>query len=92
MLNKENKEKCWTLLSKYGCEAQMMMVIEECSELSKAVCKVLRYPDSYDADANFREELIDVTVMLQQMFLMLRISNEEINEQAKKKIDKALGV
>jgi len=92
MLNKENKDKCWMLLSKYGCEAQMMMVIEECSELSKAVCKVLRYPDNYDADANFREELIDVEVMLQQMFLMLHISNDEINERAKKKMDKALGV
>ena len=42
MLNKENQELCWQVLSKYGCENQMNMVIEECAELQKAVCKIIR--------------------------------------------------
>lgn len=92
MLDKENQDKCWTLLSKYGCEAQMMMVIEECSELQKAVCKVLRFSGDYESDANLREELIDVIVMCEQMRLMLRIDMDEINRQAGRKMDRALGV
>ena len=51
MLNKENKDLCWRVLSKYGCQGQMMMVIEECSELQKAVCKINR--DDGHATANF---------------------------------------
>lgn len=42
MLNKENQDLCWQVLSKYGCEHQMGMVIEECAELTKAVCKIWR--------------------------------------------------
>ena len=40
MLNKQNQDLCWQVLSKYGCEHQMGMVIEECAELQKAVCKI----------------------------------------------------
>lgn len=92
MLNKENQDLCWQVLSKYGCEHQMGMVIEECAELQKAVCKIQR-DDGHITDAhdeNLREELVDVQVMLQQMFLVLKMSADDINNRANGKLVKAL--
>ena len=92
MLNDKNKNMCWEVLAKYGCENQMNMVIEECAELQKAVCKINR-DDGHitdEHDENFREELVDVLVMLQQMFLVLKMSADEINNRAGKKLERAL--
>lgn len=92
MLNKENCELCWQVLSKYGCEHQMGMVVEECAELQKSVCKIQR-DDGHITDAhdeNFREELVDVVVMCQQMFLVLKMSADEINKRAREKLERAL--
>ena len=92
MLNQENKDLCWQVLSKYGCEHQMGMVIEECSELTKAVCKIWR-DDGHITDAhdeNFREELVDVIVVCQQMFLALKMTDDEINKRAGAKLERAL--
>ena len=94
MLNEENKKLCWTVLAKYGCQGQMMMVIEECAELQKAVCKINRDDGHITAqhDANFREEHIDTIVMCQQMVLMLKMDMNEINKRANEKLLRALGV
>ena len=92
MLNKDNKDLCWQVLSKYGCENQLGMVVEECAELQKAVCKLLR-DDGHITDAhdeNFREELVDVLVMLEQMFLVLKMSADDINNRANRKLVRAL--
>lgn len=92
MLSKQNQDLCWQVLSKYGCEYQMGMVIEECAELQKAVCKIWR-DDGHITDAhdeNLREELVDVQVMLQQMFLVLKMDVDEINKRAGEKLARAL--
>ena len=92
MLNKENQDLCWQVLSKYGCEHQMGMVIEECAELQKAVCKIQR-DDGHitdEHDENLREELVDVQVMLQQMFLVLKMTEDEINHRSNGKLVRAL--
>lgn len=70
MLNERNKSLCWRVLAKYGCEHQLNMVIEECSEL--------------------REELVDVVVVCQQMFLALKMDEEDINKRAGSKLERAL--
>ena len=92
MLNKENQDLCWQVLSKFGCEHQMGMVIEECAELQKAICKIQR-DDGHITDAhdeNLREELVDVVVMCQQMFLVLKMSADDINNRANRKLVRAL--
>lgn len=92
MLNDQNKKRCWEVLAKFGCEHQMNMVIEECSELQKAVCKIYR-DDGHITDAhdeNFREELVDVVVVCQQMFLALKMTDDEINRRAGAKLERAL--
>lgn len=80
------------MLAKYGCEHQLNMVIEECSELQKAVCKIHR-DDGHITEAhdeNLREELVDVIVVCQQMFLAMRMDTDEINNRAKAKLKRAL--
>ena len=92
MLNDQNKMLCWEVLAKHGCENQMNMVIEECAELQKAVCKIHR-DDGHitdEHDENFREELVDVMVVIQQMFLVLKMSADEINQRARVKLERAL--
>ena len=92
MLNDQNKKMCWEVLAKYGCEHQMGMVVEECAELQKAVCKIIRddgrVTDAHDE--NFREELVDVVVVCQQMFLALKMTDDEINKRAGAKLERAL--
>lgn len=92
MLNDQNKKMCWEVLAKFGCEHQMGMVVEECAELQKAVCKIIRddgrVTDAHDE--NFREELVDVIVVCQQMFLALKMTDDEINKRAGAKLERAL--
>ena len=91
MLNHDNQELCWEVLSKYGIRNQRMMVIEECSELQKTICKMYRkdFP-SVESDDNFLEELVDVIVMCQQMILADGISMDVVNKLANKKLNRAL--
>ena len=92
MLNERNKSLCWRVLARYGCEHQLNMVIEECSELQKAVCKIIRDNGHItdEHDENLREELVDVMVVCQQMFLAMRMDTDEINDRAKAKLERAL--
>ena len=92
MLNRENQELCWQVLARYGCENQMNMVIKECAELQKAVCKIIRDNGHItdEHDENLKEELVDVTVVIQQMFLALKMDVSEINQRAEQKLVRAL--
>lgn len=89
MLNAENKELCWNVLAKFGTGHQMDMVIEECAELQKAVCKLFR-EKTEEHKENFIEEIVDVIVVCQQMLLNLGISMDEVNRRAKAKLERAL--
>lgn len=91
VLNNDNTIKCRKILDRYGYRPQMLMVIEECSELQKAVCKMLRNGTSATAPSdNFKEEIVDVIVMVTQACMMAGISEAEINHRAAVKLDKVL--
>ena len=67
------------------------MVIEECSELQKATCKMLRNGITATPPSdNFKEEIVDVIVMVTQAVMMAGLSSGEINSMAKAKLDKVL--
>ena len=92
MLNERNKSLCWRVLAKYGCEHHLKMVIEEKKKKKKAVCKIHR-DDGHITEAhdeNLREELVDVLVVCQQMFLALKMDEEDINRRARSKLERAL--
>lgn len=91
MLNQENTQKCRKVLNRYGYRPQTMMIIEECSELQKAACKMLRKGTTATPfSENFKEELVDVLVTVTQGFLMAGMTEAEINNRAAEKLDKVL--
>lgn len=91
MLNLENKNRCRKTLDKFGYRPQLLILIEECSELQKEACKMLRNGTSATpAPENFKEELVDVMVMVTQAAMMCGITDAEINARAQKKLDRAL--
>lgn len=66
----------------WGAEAQIAVAIEEMSELTKALCKYLRYYVANQGDytaiaADIREEMADVGIMLNQMALLFGDPVEE---------------
>ena len=63
----EGDEICRAALEAFGAEAQMVMAIEEMSELTKELCKHRRGRDNVEAIA---EEIADVEIMLQQMVML----------------------
>lgn len=60
----------------YGAESQIDMMIEEMSELTKALCKYKRSPDGGTVD-NVLEEMADVQIMLNQMALIFDDCTEQ---------------
>lgn len=58
-----------TAIDTYGSDAQMLMAIEEMSELTKAICKYFRSNDSR-ATESVIEEMADVKIMLAQLEIM----------------------
>lgn len=59
----------------YGIKAQTDMMIEEMSELTKALLKHRRNPSSKTLD-NIKEEMADVRIMLDQMEILYGDSSE----------------
>ena len=93
MLNKENIELCWNVLARYGVQNQRRMIVEECAELQKAVCKLFRYENCVQYPAyyqNYIEELLDVIAVIQQMLLAEGLAMEDVNAGIKTKLTKAL--
>lgn len=89
MLNEENINLCWELLAKYGIEAQVVIAIEECSELQKELCKALRCKQMWNAES-VKEELVDTIVMCQQLLLCIGMDGDEVDTRAKAKLERAL--
>lgn len=61
------KELYRLALSKYGTEAQTLMVFEEMAELQKELCKHARGATNRD---HIAEEIADVLIMLDQMMIL----------------------
>lgn len=66
-MTRHDNEICRAALEAFGAEAQMVMAIEEMSELTKELCKHRRGRDNVEAIA---EEIADVEIMLQQMVIL----------------------
>lgn len=66
-------------------EQQVIVAIEELSELQKELCKALRYNYNY---GNIVEEIADVEIMLEQMKIYFEINEDEIEGMKKIKINR----
>lgn len=66
MNNMLEKDIYKSALKMWGKDAQLQMVVEECSELIKAVMKYKRNPNNKTVD-DVIEEMADVEIMLSQL-------------------------
>lgn len=67
MSAQEGDEICRAALEAFGAEAQMVMAIEEMSELTKELCKNGRGQEN---TTRIAEEIADVEIMLCQMVML----------------------
>lgn len=66
-MNDYEKQAFRSVISKYGKTNQIIVAIEEMSELIKALCKLLRWKPDYE---NIAEEMADDGIMLDQLSIM----------------------
>jgi len=65
----DTQQLCARAIEKWGAQAQLLMVAEECSELAVAV---LHYERGRGDAGHIAEEMADVELMLEQLRMMLR--------------------
>lgn len=63
----ERKATYKEALRKWGVDAQVMMAVEEMSELTKEICKIFRGKGTLD---NLADEIADVLITLEQLKLI----------------------
>ena len=83
-MNKEQIEILKKLVQKYG-DKQIIICIEEMSELTKELCKNLR--GYYNLD-NIYEEMADVYITLAQMQILLQMDSDALEYMINKKIER----
>ena len=64
-------------------QTQLIVVIEECSELIQAICKEWRWPSKVTPD-NLVEEIVDVKIMAEQLEIVFRCEKEATRIRRKK--------
>lgn len=82
--NMSNNETFKTLVEKFG-DKQVVVAIEELSELQKELCKHLRGKTNVE---NITEEMADVHIMLSQMQILFKINNATLTNEINKKIER----
>lgn len=68
-------------IDRYGTEAQLMMVLEEMSELQKEICKYFRGKRDLEAMA---DEVADVEIMLAQLKMIFDIESKVYDHKERK--------
>lgn len=89
-----NNEAIKKISQHYGYDAQSRQLIEEMAELTQAINKAWRMGNDFDnllvQKRNIKEEIADVTIMLEQIKYLLNISDTDINEIIKQKLNRQL--
>ncbi len=85
------KETMQLAIDSYGRVNQVIKTVEELSELSQALCKILTSKftdDNSEIFENIFEEMADVEIMLEQSKMIFYKSEDKINDYKKKKIER----
>lgn len=72
-------------VAKYGPEAQRRQLLEELAELQVAV---LHHQREKATKADVVTEMADVTIMLAQLQIMLAVSNEVLEREIRRKLNR----
>lgn len=70
------------LIDKYG-DKQVIVAIEELSELQKELCKYLRGKGNIE---NITEELADAQIMINQMQMLFKIDSYDLEQKIDEKV------
>ena len=81
----DNQESVYVKLIEKYKDKQLIVAIEELSELQKELCKTLRGNINKE---NIIEELADVYIMLAQIKIYFSITSNEVEEMIDKKIER----
>ena len=81
----DNQESVYVKLIEKYKDKQLIVAIEELSELQKELCKTLRGNINKE---NIIEELADVYIMLDQIKVYFSITSNEVEEMIDKKIER----
>ena len=65
----------------FGALPQMVVAIEECSELQKEIVKIIRKKGNL---TNLAEEIADVEIMLEQLKLIFTVHDKVIEQKSRK--------
>lgn len=68
----ERKATYKVALRKWGIDSQVMMAVEEMSELTKEICKIFRGKGTMD---DLADEIADVLITLEQLKLIYEIGD-----------------
>lgn len=89
-----NNEAIKKIADNYGYDAQSRQLIEEMAELTQAINKAWRMGNDFDnllvQKRNIKEEIADVTIMIEQIKYLLQISDNNINEIIEHKLNRQL--
>ena len=66
-------ETCRSIANHYGKEHQVLIAIEEMSELTKELCKYFR---RYDRKKEIIEQVADAQIMIEELIELFGINNE----------------
>ena len=75
-----------TLINKFG-DKQMVVAIEELSELQKELCKAIR---GQEVKENIIEEIADVSIMLCQIMIYFEIEEADVIKVMDEKIQRTM--
>ena len=76
-------------LGQFGLLVQIIVAIEELSELAKELCKLQRDPYGYET-CNLSEEIADVRIMLEQLERIFHLT-EDVNVWMDEKVSRLMG-
>lgn len=82
-----DEESLNTLTDVYGIDNQYIKALEEMAELSKEILKHLQHRDRKE---QITDEMSDVLITLENVRLMLDINIEDINNNIKFKLNRAI--
>lgn len=84
------KETMQKAINTYGVENQIIKTVEELSELSQALCKILTSKftdDNSEISENIFEEIADVEIMLEQCKMMFKFKcDKDVSEWKQDKV------
>lgn len=79
-------ESCNTIAHHYGKDSQVLIAIEEMSELTKELCKYFR---RFDRKNEIIEEIADAEIMIEQLKCLFDI-HTEVEDEIDYKIERQL--